>query len=246
MRNRCTSSSSSAMGAGVLAYSGASVSGYNNIVYMNTATTQPNVSGNANFTYCCVEGGLAGTGNISDSPDFIHTLPSSFCMLSQIAAGQSEDSPCVDAGSPSSSMITGSTRTDWVQDSGTCDMGFHWVSSFSDYSGAGAEMLTDLFENLSEEPMIEGTPETMELRLQNHPNPFNPTTTISLILNETAPVELAVYDMNGRLIQTLHQGNLEAGAHQFLFQGNALPTGLYIYRANVAERVLTGKALLVK
>jgi hypothetical protein len=46
--------------------------------------------------------------------------------LSQIAASQTADSPCVDAGDPSSPMIIGTTRTDHVQDSGVIDMGYHY------------------------------------------------------------------------------------------------------------------------
>lgn len=46
--------------------------------------------------------------------------------LSQIAAGQLEDSPCVDTGDPDAAMINGTTRTDQVQDAVPVDMGFHY------------------------------------------------------------------------------------------------------------------------
>jgi len=46
--------------------------------------------------------------------------------LSQTAAGQVQQSPCVDAGDPSSPMIFGWTRTDEIQDAGIVDMGYHY------------------------------------------------------------------------------------------------------------------------
>ncbi len=76
-------------------------------------------------TYCNVEGGWPGTGNIDADPLFVTGSQGEF-YLSQIAAGQDEDSPCVDAGRPDSGMIIGTTRTDGVQDGGVVDMGFHY------------------------------------------------------------------------------------------------------------------------
>lgn len=243
MRNRCTVSSSTASGGGVLALSGAAVSGRNNIVWDNTAFTNPNVSGTINFTYSDVQGGLAGTGNINSNPLFVQNPPNGWFFLSQTAAGQSQNSPCVNASDPTTPMITGSTRTDLIQDAGIVDMGFHWWLA--------ADQIERLNLNLGDDPEVlplEGTmaPQSMELRIENHPNPFNPSTTITLWLDQTAPTNLAVYDASGRMVERLHQGNLDAGAHDFLFSGAALPTGVYLYRADCGGRIATGKALLVK
>jgi len=66
-----------------------------------------------------------GTGMIDAAPLFAPG-PMGDYYLSQIAAGQAQDSPCVDTGDPGSTMIIGTTRTDEVQDSGVVDMGFHY------------------------------------------------------------------------------------------------------------------------
>ena len=66
------------------------------------------------------------------------------------------------------------------------------------------------------------------------------------MVEEASPADLGVYDMGGRLIEKLHQGQLDAGLHQFQFAGANLPTGVYIYRASIAGKVLSGKALLIK
>ncbi|MFH1735747.1 MAG: T9SS type A sorting domain-containing protein [bacterium] len=244
IKNFCTYSSVSAMGGGVLAYSGATINGKNNLVFLNISTTSPQCSGSVNFTYSDVDGGLSGTGNISSDPLFYSTPPTGFFFLSQTAAGQSQNSPCLDAGDPNSPMIPGSTRSDLVQDGGIVDIGFHW-QSYLDRFPELKEILVEALD--SQEP---GTPsqqpEKVSLGVSNYPNPFNPSTNISLSLDNASPVQLAVYDLSGKLVTELFDGHLDAGSHDFLFSGKALPTGVYVYRAKVADRVLTGKALLIK
>ena len=50
---------------------------------------------------------------------------------------------------------------------------------------------------------------------QNYPNPFRPATTIEFWLRAPAPVALDVYDVAGRHVSTLLEGNLEIGGHRF-------------------------------
>ena len=65
-----------------------------------------------------------GSGMFDADPLFV-IGPKGDYYLSQIAAGQTLDSPCVDTCDPASDMIIGTTRTDEVQDSGVVDMGYH-------------------------------------------------------------------------------------------------------------------------
>jgi hypothetical protein len=81
-------------------------------------------------TYSDIKGSWPGTGNIDGDPCFV-TGPEGDYYLSQIAAGQAVDSPCVDAGSrlaASLGMDDCTTRTDGMSDEGTVDMGFHYGS----------------------------------------------------------------------------------------------------------------------
>jgi subtilisin family serine protease len=67
-------------------------------------------------------------GSINKDPLFATTKATEQTyFLSQIAAGQLEDSPCVDTGN--GIAIPGTTRTDYVADSGTVDMGYHYPIS---------------------------------------------------------------------------------------------------------------------
>jgi predicted outer membrane repeat protein len=64
-------------------------------------------------------------GNITANPLFVFGPLGAF-YLSQFAAGQHEQSPCVDAGDPQGELVDGTTRTDIVPDEGIPDMGFHY------------------------------------------------------------------------------------------------------------------------
>lgn len=219
------------------------MAGKNNIFYDNTSTSQPNLSGSATMTYSDIGGGWSGTGNIDASPIFIMSPTLGYCLLSQIAAGQTVNSPCVNAGDPGTTPVIGTTRTDHVQDSGINDMGFHWPISVT-LAGNFGRLMT------AAEPVAEtqpsALPSSLEVRLTNAPNPFNPTTIITLTLGQAASVDLKVYDLAGRVVANLFQGSLAAGAHPFQFSGENLPAGVYVYRAEVSGNVVTGKALLVK
>ncbi len=63
---------------------------------------------------------------------------------------------------------------------------------------------------------------------QNYPNPFNPTTTIQVTVPERAQVRLVVTDLLGREIETLVNGEMEAGAHTLQFGHPGMQSGSYI------------------
>ncbi len=86
---------------------------------------------------------------------------------------------------------------------------------------------------------------------QNFPNPFNPTTMIRFALPNDAKVSLKVYDMLGREVCTLIDGNVRAGFNEVMWDGrnNAgiqVATGMYIYRITAGSFVSSKKMLLLK
>lgn len=89
------------------------------------------------------------------------------------------------------------------------------------------------------------TPETFELS-QNYPNPFNPSTTISFNLSQPGQVSLNVYDLNGRLIDTLVNGQQAAGPQAVTFDAGHLPSGTYVYRLTTPSGTQTKKMILIK
>ncbi len=78
------------------------------------------------------------------------------------------------------------------------------------------------------------------------PNPFNPTTTLAFTLPETGPVNLAVYDLRGRLVTQLLNGMLARGEHKIVLEAAGEPSGVYIARLGTERGQSTQKLLLVK
>ena len=88
-------------------------------------------------------------------------------------------------------------------------------------------------------------PRRIELA-QNYPNPFNPSTVISYTLPQSGSVSLEVFDMTGRRIAVLTEGNKSAGTHSFEFDASQLSSGVYMYRLQSSGTTLTRKMTLVK
>jgi hypothetical protein len=81
---------------------------------------------------------------------------------------------------------------------------------------------------------------------QNHPNPFNPATTIRFGLPEAGKVGLTVYDVTGRQISTLLSGWRDAGYHEVIWDASNLPSGIYFYRIETDQFTAVKKMALIK
>lgn len=82
---------------------------------------------------------------------------------------------------------------------------------------------------------------------QNYPNPFNPTTTIGFELSKPQYVTLQVFNILGQPVQTLLNNELiTAGLKELPFNAQSLSSGIYYYRLETADKVLTKKMTLVK
>jgi len=82
--------------------------------------------------------------------------------------------------------------------------------------------------------------------LQNHPNPFNPLTQISYSIADKGHVRLTVYDVRSREIMRLVDEVKSAGTYSADFNGSALSSGVYVYRLETGDEVLTKKMVLMK
>ena len=80
----------------------------------------------------------------------------------------------------------------------------------------------------------------------NYPNPFNPNTVIRFVLPEPGRVQLSVYDMLGREVTRLADGDREAGRHSVVFEGQGLASGVYVYRLVAGSFEQHRTMLLVK
>lgn len=80
----------------------------------------------------------------------------------------------------------------------------------------------------------------------NHPNPFNPTTTIKYALPQAADVVLTVYNIAGQPVQTLVAEYQHAGWHTVEWNADGLAAGLYFYQVQAGPFHVVEKMLLVK
>ena len=81
---------------------------------------------------------------------------------------------------------------------------------------------------------------------QNYPNPFNPTTSIEYTVPSSEQVSLKVYDVLGNEITTLVNENKSPGSYKVNFDSSNLSSGVYFYRLNFGNQILTKKMLLLK
>jgi len=81
---------------------------------------------------------------------------------------------------------------------------------------------------------------------QNYPNPFNPSTIINYTLPEEAYVIIKIYDSLGNEVQTLLKQRQATGKHQVEFNGNNLPSGIYLYKLEARDFIETKKMVLLK
>ena len=97
-----------------------------------------------------------------------------------------------------------------------------------------------------EEPSVEADVPTDFYLGQNHPNPFNPTTTITFHLPAAAFASLRVYDLSGRIVATLVHERKEAGEHRVQFAAHELSAGVYFYRLVAGDNLATRKLVLLR
>lgn len=86
---------------------------------------------------------------------------------------------------------------------------------------------------------------------QNHPNPFNPMTTISYALPTAQHVSLVVYSVDGRRVRTLVDAAAAAGVHEAVWDGRddagrQVASGAYFYRLDAGPYTRTNKMVLMK
>ena len=88
--------------------------------------------------------------------------------------------------------------------------------------------------------------------LQNSPNPFNPSTNIQFIVNETTnSYTLNIYNLKGQLVKTLVKGNLEKGTHNIVWDGtdsngNNVSSGIYLYSLSNGKSNQIKRMVLMK
>lgn len=205
----------------------------NNIVWGNTSPSNTQISG-ATVTYCDVQNGFAGAGNINADPMF---ADSSFFLLST--------SPCVDKGD---SSVVYNDPLDPLNPTlalypsrGTIrnDMGA--------YGGPLRRVLTNQLIGIQQ--ITGNVPKDFSLK-QNYPNPFNPETKIIFDipagLGNNSNTLLKVYDILGKETASLVNQPLAPGKYEVSFNAVNLPSGVYFYSLSSGNYTAVKKMILLK
>jgi hypothetical protein len=125
-------------GGGVYAYGTYEITEISDCIIWDNTNPEIDGAGAIVVNYSDIQGGYAGTGNINADPLFV-SGPQGDYYLSQTAAGQDSNSPCVNAGSEMAEnlgMDEYTTRTDRVGDDGLVDMGYHYLGvNIADLNG---------------------------------------------------------------------------------------------------------------
>ncbi len=96
----------------------------------------------------------------------------------------------------------------------------------SEWTGGG-----ESFETAGEATNVV-IPQAFELG-QAYPNPFNPTTAISISLPQVADLNVSVFNVMGQQVAVLASGSYNAGVHTLTFDGSNMASGLYFIQAQV-------------
>ena len=93
-------------------------------------------------------------------------------------------------------------------------------------------------------------PGTFDLN-QNYPNPFNPSTTINFNVPNFSDVKITVYDLNGKLVNTLVDASYASGSYNVVWNGddingNKVAAGIYMYNLTSGQNSITNKMVLIK
>ena len=187
----------------------------------------PTPNNNVAISYTDIEGGLDaivinGFGAVDWSEGNLNTDPL-FIDPTNGDYHLLENSPCIDAGDPNYPVDPDGT---------IIDMGAYYYNQLTDIDD------TDM--------------QIQRLKLNNYPNPFNPTTTIVFSIKNNSHVELLVYNIKGQKIKSLTCKNFKKGSHSVIWYGDnekskSVSSGIYYYQLNVNGKTeAIKKCLLLK
>jgi parallel beta-helix repeat protein/putative cofactor-binding repeat protein/predicted outer membrane repeat protein len=153
-------------------------------------------------------------GNIDADPLFVDPGNGDYHLT--------ENSPCIDAGDPTSPLDPDGT---------IADMGAFYYHQGNDVDDNEIQVV--------------------EFNLSNYPNPFNPTTTINYQLPAVSKVQLSIYNIKGQLVKELVNKVLSSGEHSAIWNGRdsndkRVGSGIYFYKLKAGDYQKVKKMVLVK
>ena len=238
---RCIMTGNTANGGGAVAVDNSHFSATNCTITGNQATTD----GGALMNGACAFTTLTGCilwGNLPQDIPSVHsgviTATYNTIQTGYVGDGNISANPLfTDAAGGDFSLLSGSPCIDTGN-----------PASPQDPDGSRADMGAIPY---GQSTAVDDAQPTQFFLSQNAPNPFNPTTHITYGLPEASPVRLAVFDVTGRLVRVLVEGNQAAGVHTAIWDGTdargcAAGNGVYMYWLNTPGGQSVRRMLLVR
>lgn len=208
----------------------------NNIIWGNTSLYNIQINGNGAWvTYCNIQGGFSGSGNINVNPQF---ADSNYYL--------SVSSPCIDKGD--SSAIYNDIENPQNPGYAKFPSRGGLRNDMGTYGGPTARVLSNQFIGIKSFQNI--SPDKYKL-YQNYPNPFNPATKIMFDIpsdekSKMANVKLVIYDIIGRKVALLVNEKLKTGSYEVIWDGRDYPSGVYFYSLETEYFSVTKRMILLK
>lgn len=163
------------------------------------------------------------------------TLSRAYLFVNPDPTGAAPDTSVADA------------KADWNLVDGLQYLGVHFGGDVGGQKFKVDELrLANSWEGLSTDvPVEENYPVDYSVS-QNYPNPFNPSTIINYTVKQTGNIRLIVYDLLGREVATLVDGVQSAGEYKVNFKASNLTSGVYFYKLEAGDMVVTKKMMLLK
>ena len=131
--------------------------------------------------------------------------------------------------------------------------GYFRVTAIFGYYAIQSNGFDDIFvTKLGIDTSVENEVISTCIKLLNHPNPFNPTTTIEFSIQNDSHIELSVYNIKGQIIKTLARSEFIEGSHSIIWNGvdesnKQVSSGIYYYKLKVNGKIeVVKKCLLLK
>jgi hypothetical protein len=222
--NTITNNSSASSGGGIRLWSCSAIL-TNNIFWANTANSSSQIRGSSTVTYCCVEGGYNGEGNIDVDPEFI----AEFFILS-------DGSACSDAGSPDVFYNDPEDPSNPGYALYPAKGSLH--SDIGVYGGIGCATLPDIITAL--EPSLE---QSQAIEVNIFPNPANTKLSIEIKADHENIVEVKIHDSNSVIKKT--SSEYISNNNKFEYDISKLSPGVYFLTIRLKDEVKAYKFIKI-
>jgi photosystem II stability/assembly factor-like uncharacterized protein len=205
---------------------------------------------------------MGGVGTFWSSPDFgnswneITTLPTTYNINGMAVADDGRLAIGASSGYPDyESIWLSSDLVAWEGYTGDLPQGAWSFNELVAHDGWFFKTGGSVTPYRAPHPVLstvgDGPADRLLVKLQAFPNPFNPQTTIRFELADAGWVDLSIYDLMGRRVATLHNGQASAGTNEFTWlahdgQGRPLPSGVYLARLQTDTLSSSQKLMLVE